>query len=194
MAETSTISFVLALVVGFVVAKWAFAGDDTSAAHQQATRRQRPGNGSASGPQRTRRRPVNQTMIEVVQSLAPNLTVEQIRYDLERTGNVEATVERYLSEGSLPFPPGYQPAPAPDAHTETASSSQGSSGEPENLLKKYQVENTDINGDFEGPLQKTSWKDTKEEREAQLRKRQQEMVLRARQKLAKKEAVSSSEQ
>lgn len=188
MAETSTISFVLALVVGFVVAKWAFAGDDTSAASQQVNRRQRP------GPQRTRRRPVNQAMIEVVQSLAPNLTVEQIRYDLERTGNVEATVERYLSEGSLPFPPGYQAPPAPASHSETASSSRASSSEPENLLKKYKVENSDINSEFEGPLQKTTWKDTKEEREAQLRKKQQEMVLRARQKLAKKEAASISQQ
>ena len=53
---------------------------------------------------RNSRRAVSESMIEVVQSIAPMLTVEQIRYDLETTGNVEATVNRFMELGDLPFP------------------------------------------------------------------------------------------
>ncbi|VEU20051.1 DEKNAAC100632 [Brettanomyces naardenensis] len=47
-------------------------------------------------------------MLDSVQQIAPGLTIAQIRYDLERTGDVNLTVDRYLNEGNLPFPPGYR--------------------------------------------------------------------------------------
>ncbi|CCH59149.1 hypothetical protein TBLA_0B03070 [Henningerozyma blattae CBS 6284] len=43
------------------------------------------------------KRKVTQDMIEVVQTLAPSLSVAQIRYSLKQTGSVETTVEDFLS-------------------------------------------------------------------------------------------------
>lgn len=43
-------------------------------------------------------------MIEVVLTIAPTLTEEQIRLDLEKTGSVEATIDNYMANGNLPQP------------------------------------------------------------------------------------------
>lgn len=50
------------------------------------------------------RRPVTRNMIEVVKAIAPDMSEKQIEYDLQRTGNIELTVSRYLHEGTLPAP------------------------------------------------------------------------------------------
>lgn len=51
------------------------------------------------------RRPVTRDMIEVVKVIAPDMSEKQIEYDLQRTGNIELTVSRYLRQGTLPVPP-----------------------------------------------------------------------------------------
>lgn len=56
-----------------------------------------------------RRHHVTTSMIDTVKQVAPRLSDAQIRYDLERTGNVNETVDRYLNQGTLPFPPDYHP-------------------------------------------------------------------------------------
>lgn len=53
-----------------------------------------------------KRVPVTDDMVEVVQALAPHLDADRIRYDLEKTGNIELTVGRYLQNGGkLPMRP-----------------------------------------------------------------------------------------
>ena len=59
--------------------------------------------GITSGKSR-HRRPVTDSMIEVVLTIAPTLTEEQIRLDLEKTGSVEATIDNYMANGNLPQP------------------------------------------------------------------------------------------
>ncbi|SMN20501.1 similar to Saccharomyces cerevisiae YML101C CUE4 Protein of unknown function [Maudiozyma saulgeensis] len=54
---------------------------------------------------RTAKRNVTTDMIEIVQTMAPTLNVDQIRYSLENTGTIEGTVEAYLSGQEFPFPP-----------------------------------------------------------------------------------------
>lgn len=121
-------------------------------------------------------------MVEVVQTLAPGMTEAQIRYDLERTGSVETTVERYLSMGSLPFPPGYNAA-APGISSSSSSSSRSNKTD---LISRYGLSESlkNISDDIlNKPVEKTKWSTSKEERQAQLKKQQAEMILRARRKL-----------
>jgi len=54
---------------------------------------------------RTAKRNVTPDMIEIVQTMAPSLHVDQIRYSLEKTGTIEGTIEAYLAGQKLPFPP-----------------------------------------------------------------------------------------
>lgn len=116
---------------------------------------------------RNSRRAVTESMIEVVQSIAPMLTVEQIRYDLENTGNVEATVNRFMELGDLPFPPGYvrpqQPSPSEEPKKQEVFGRRSV-----NLLEKYNIDA----------------KNPKNDHNSLLHQRRQEMILGARKRLA----------
>ncbi|KAK6891223.1 Coupling of ubiquitin conjugation to ER degradation protein 1 [Candida tropicalis] len=121
--------------------------------------------------QRRGRRPVTDSMIEVVQSIAPMLTVEQIRYDLENTGNVEATVNRFMELGDLPFPPGYvaPPPPPPPQTTEHELRKEILLGKRSiNLLEKYHIDIDNPNTSNDNSLQQ----------------KREEMILNARRRLA----------
>ena len=92
-------------------------------------------------------------MIEVVQSLAPHLHEEQIRYSLQQTGSVEETVERFLRGDDFPFPPGFR-APAAAQQQEHSGSNDPRKRDnikPDNLLSKFKVDpNDDMSGkDFQ---------------------------------------------
>lgn len=50
------------------------------------------------------KRKVTIDMIEIVQTLAPNLDVKQIEYSLSQTGSIEKTVEDFLSGKMESFP------------------------------------------------------------------------------------------
>ncbi|RCK64886.1 Coupling of ubiquitin conjugation to ER degradation protein 1 [Candida viswanathii] len=118
------------------------------------------------------RRQVTDSMIEVVQSIAPMLTVEQIRYDLENTGNVEATVNRFMELGDLPFPPGYvappPPPPAPEPTQQQLKKDVLLGKRSVNLLEKYHI-------DVDNPSENT---------ENTLQQKREEMILNARRRLA----------
>ncbi|KGQ90246.1 hypothetical protein MEQ_04262 [Candida albicans P87] len=107
-------------------------------------------------------------MIEVVQSIAPMLTVEQIRYDLETTGNVEATVNRFMELGDLPFPPGYVRPQQPPTPSEEPKKQEVIGKRSVNLLEKYNIDA----------------KNPKSDHNSLLHQRRQEMILGARKRLA----------
>ncbi|EGW32116.1 uncharacterized protein SPAPADRAFT_61200 [Spathaspora passalidarum NRRL Y-27907] len=178
--DYSTIIFIATLAIAFLFLRWLIAPIpqtnefDIPPTASRSTAATTSANASATtttSSQRRNRRPVTDSMIEVVQTIAPGLTREQIRYDLENTGSVELTVERYMELGDLPFPPGYTPSPAPPAEPETGSSSSNStkavSGKPVNLLEKY---NVDVDSGYEGQT---------------LLQRKQQMIANARKRLEK---------
>lgn len=116
-------------------------------------------------------RPVTDLMVEVVQTIAPQLVREQIVYDLEKTGSVEITIENYMQNHSLPFPPGYQP-PVSQPTKKEEKKTVGRI----NLIEKYQV-------DITGGLPEESPED---DMNSLLLKRKQRMILEARRKLEEK--------
>ncbi|KAG7663730.1 CUE1 [[Candida] subhashii] len=177
--EHSTILFIAALGVAFIFLRWLISpipqtndfniNIDESSSSSTATTSGRNTNTSRT-TQRRRRRDVTDSMIEVVQTIAPSLTVEQIRYDLENTGSVEVTINRFMELGSLPFPPGYTPPPTNPTASSSGSSSK--SGIPTkksvNLLEKY---NIDLDSTDNG------------EGKTLLQKRREEMIIGARKRL-----------
>lgn len=219
MSDSNTITLFFTVVVAFVVIRWFITtetADDNNDNGENGnttgdTNAQRNPNANNANTNRAfvpnrnlqpvmfDRRPVTNDMIEIVQSMAPNLTTEQIRFDLQRTGNIEATVERYLAQGTLPFPPNSNPRPVvtPAAVTTSASTSSSSTtsrsaSAPKNsLIDKYNLADrliSDENSEGEPqPEKKIKWSQSKEERQKLLKKQREDMILKARRKLELKE-------
>jgi coupling of ubiquitin conjugation to ER degradation protein 1 len=187
MADSSTITFFFILAIVFVVSKWVLSpGFQNSSSQTDTSTGQSRRNAQARDlpiAPPTYRRQVTASMIEVVHTLAPGLTEAQIRYDLERTGSVETTVERYLSMGSLPFPP------EAAGNNSNVASSSGSNSKPltkGDLISRYGLKDSvkNISDDIlNKPIEKTKWSTSKEERQLQLKKQQADMILRARKKM-----------
>lgn len=162
--DQSTITFLITIVIGFVLLRWFTQSDQHPSAQHLSD-----GNGTNGGSgvreqqqvesnhQRNPRHPrrnVTPDMIEVVQSLAPHLHVEQIRYSLEQTGSVEDTVERFLRGDSFPFPPGYRASQTSRASAAATQPDHGGDPRkkdnirPDNLLEKFNVDpKEDLSGE-----------------------------------------------
>lgn len=198
--DSSTITFIATLIIAFIFLRWFISSDDEDEAQSQslssttATTSQRDSQprGEPERPSEVRyRRPVNDSMIEVVQQLAPTLTVGQIRLDLQRTGSVQETVDRFLSEGTLPFPPGEGPnaANTSPANNDAADTrNQTDNIKAENLLKKYGIEepkSTDTAGAsaVASGSEKAGWSDSAEDRASTLQQKKVDMILKARRRL-----------
>ncbi|KAK9466170.1 hypothetical protein V1512DRAFT_264033 [Lipomyces arxii] len=192
--DNATTTFLACVIIGFFVIRWLIAPSSNSSSTEagaSGASTASAGGSTGSSPYR-RPRPVTQGMIEVVQSIAPALTVEQIRYDLERTGSVEVTIDRVLAEGGLPMPPNAVPvAPTPSASTSSAAQTQYP-----DLISRYnlkeklntgdsleKIDSTSTSSEGSGARNKMKWSQSKEQRQEMLRKQREEMILRARRKL-----------
>lgn len=156
MMDQSTLTFLVTIIVGFVLVKWFTQSDQHPSAQalagqQSSSNVNRQSQQAASTRQRAarRRRAVTPDMIEVVHSLAPNLDEEQIRYSLQQTGSVEETVERFLRGDEFPFPPGYRaPAAGTQQHGTSSDPRKRDNIRPDNLLKKFNVDpNEDLSSE-----------------------------------------------
>ncbi|KAF9362323.1 hypothetical protein BGX34_006387 [Mortierella sp. NVP85] len=123
--------------------------------------------------------------IDTVRSMFPNIPVEAIQYDLQKTGSVEQTCENILRDGTLPLPPRpSRPAPAtftsPPTPTPTAGSSSGSSQSVNgNLIQRFRLQDAaDKNWVPEEPSK--VWGDNSEKRQEVFKSRKEFMVLQAR--------------
>lgn len=189
--DQSTLTFLITILIGFVLVKWFAQSDQHPSAQQLSTDRNNQGASSSNQQSvsatrqtasRRVRRAVTPDMIEVVQSLAPHLHVEQIRYNLEQTGSVEETVERFLRGDDFPYPPGYR------ASRTNRSSAAGTTPEhsdprkkdnikPDNLLSKFKV---DSNEDLKQDLSEKEFKDL------DIDERKKYMVWQARKNMEKR--------
>ncbi|CEP22547.1 unnamed protein product [Cyberlindnera jadinii] len=204
MADNTTITFVVTLVVAFVFLRWFVNSEesevispldqlDVASGDTDAT-------GRANHDAHPIRRAVTTDMVEVVQSIAPHLSVEQIQYDLQRTGSVQETVERVLSEGTLPYPPGYTQRSASSGATRNDTHEANGDRrnkvdniKSENLLKKYNVDemSSSDSSSVEKKTVKAQWSDSPDVRAKTLQEKKAEMILKARKRL---QAQLSNEQ
>lgn len=177
--DNSTIFFIVLLLVAFVFLRWLISPIPQSVPDEFNIRTNigRSPESIQQDPVPARRRShrqVTESMIEVVRAIAPQLTDSQIRYSLERSGSVEATVDEYMENLTLPFPPGEAPVAQPEEAHNVAPS------ELKTLLEKYLVED---NGQTESGPVEGKWGKDEVERTDLLRKRREEMILRARRRL-----------
>lgn len=165
--DQSTLTFLVTIVIGFVLVKWftqtdqhpsaqALAGGQASTSNSASNSGSRGPHQAASTRHRStrRRRAVTPDMVEVVHSLAPHLHEEQIRYSLQQTGSVEGTVEIFLRGDDFPFPPGMRPPATAQEPGEVDSNDprKRDNIKPDNLLSKFNVNPGDDLSvkDFEG--------------------------------------------
>ncbi|CCH41935.1 Autocrine motility factor receptor [Wickerhamomyces ciferrii] len=190
--DSSTITFIATLVIAFIFLRWFISSDDADELEQEqeAARESSSSASTATGTQQAQpqrfRRPVTHDMIEVVQQLAPGLTVGQIKLDLQRTGSVQETVDRFLSEGGLPFPEGEAPRPTGTTGGNDGQDSRNATDniKPENLLKKYGVDaNATSSGAETSKSGTQTWSDSADERASSLQQKKTEMILKARRRL-----------
>lgn len=193
MGEVVNVLVAFAVIV-FIV-RWATSGSDT------------PERRSAADTLGFRPKPVTQPMIDTVSHMFPDIPVDNIRYDLLRTGSVEVTSNKILERGFLDAPPlaYYTLYPRDGGNNITSMSSTrreteaggsvvsgaSSSGKKpvEDLISRFNLHDR-ISGDTEVATTndaemggKAHWEDTAEKREASLRERKAQMILAARQRL-----------
>lgn len=169
--DSSTIIFIATLAVAFIFLRWLISpvpdqNEAQLASETAASERRSAANDAVRESGLTsRRRPVTESMIEVVQTIAPSLTREQIILDLNTTGSVELTIEKFMETGSLPPAPVSNPAPKKPVEITSKR----------NLLERYDIDVTLLDDALETPSDSTA---------TDLHHRKQEMIIAARKRLA----------
>ncbi|KAM0801691.1 putative AMFR protein [Usnea florida] len=148
-------------------------------------------------PPRTNPRAANPADVEQIATMFPQIGRREIMWDLQRNGgSVNATTERILGRGSLDTPPpSFQPNIPVGATPTTANTSPGQiRSEHVDLITRYNLgsrisspPSTPAEGSGLGSAQTESWSNNKNERQALLKRRREEMILNARRKLEEKE-------
>lgn len=182
--DTSTLIFIATLAVVFIFLRWIISPIPNASSEWNELENARENDARTNRVTRAgtpgRRREVTNSMIEVVQAIAPHLSTGQIRMDLERSGSVEVTVERYMEEGGLPFPEGES---ASDLHPLEESEKTNNQYESENLIDRYGL-NEKVDSASLDELEEATWGTDKSERRDLLQKRRENMILKARKRLA----------
>lgn len=157
-------------------------------------------NGQSSRSPELRRRQA-EIAVERIQQMFPQADRRSILWDLQRNGmNIQASIERLLA-GSLETPPiTFQPPPPPTANPSGASSATAPR-QPEkpaqpDLITRYNLKNR-LAEDTQAAAESTDkkgkgWSSNRDERQASLRKRQEEMILAARKRMEAKLASEGS--
>ncbi|KAI1776841.1 hypothetical protein F4818DRAFT_411955 [Hypoxylon cercidicola] len=139
-----------------------------------------------------------EAMVQRVQEVCPHIDRRTILWDLQRHGgNVAATVERILS-GQIETPPiTFQPPPAPVSPSPPATQAQSFKAPPKptepDLITRYKLQNK-VNADDESETaaKSKSWSSNRDERQAILQRRRDEMILAARRKMEAKIAAEKA--
>ncbi|ODV89394.1 hypothetical protein CANCADRAFT_4017 [Tortispora caseinolytica NRRL Y-17796] len=177
-SDNSATTFILFIFAGFLLIRWYSSSRKPSSISDGATPdSSRTDSQTASEPYGIRRRrAVTKGMIEVVQTLLPNIPDDVIRRDLERTGNVEITIQSLLENPQFAAAP---PVPPASSSTSTGSTSQNLNS---NLIDRYNLHNK-VSVEAPISVSKTTWTDDPASRQESLKKRREDMILHARQKV-----------
>jgi len=146
-----------------------------------------------------RPKPITQTMIDTIANMFPDIPVDNVRYDLMRTGSVEQTSNKILERGFLDAPPPayYTLFPRENRTNNTANGNAARPAQPnaqdigapmkapESLISRYnlheRVAKEESVGEEAGG--KAVWEENAAKREQSLRERKAQMILAARQRM-----------
>ncbi|KAF8751173.1 CUE domain [Rhizoctonia solani] len=144
---------------------------------------------------------VTPEMIASVRSAFPQESIDNIRYDLLKSGSVEITSNKILERGYLDRVPSpsllhsLSPTPAADVtttDTPSPTSTNDTSVKNTSLLSRYGLEARANEGSATEFSDKAAWEDSASKREASLKERKAQMILAARQRMLAQQSQSSS--
>ncbi|CAE6528792.1 unnamed protein product [Rhizoctonia solani] len=143
---------------------------------------------------------VTPEMIASVRSAFPQESIDNIRYDLLKSGSVEITSNKILERGALDRPPPayftlYPQTPAADVtttDTPAPSATANTSAKAASLISRYGLENRAKEDSGTEFSDKAAWEDSAAKREASLKERKAQMILAARQRLLAQQSQSQS--
>ncbi|KAH0579060.1 hypothetical protein H2248_003218 [Termitomyces sp. 'cryptogamus'] len=174
------VNVIVAFAVIIFIFRWATSGGDTT--------EQR----SAADTLGFRPKPVTQVMIDTISNMFPDIPVDNVRYDLLRTGSVELTSNKILERGFLDAPPPAYYTLFPRETTTARPATATSTARPtdkktqETLISRYSLQDRVTRGEVvqEDKIGgKAVWEDSADKREASLRERKAQMILAARQRM-----------
>ncbi|KAK7438055.1 hypothetical protein VKT23_018222 [Stygiomarasmius scandens] len=178
---SEVVNVVVAFAVIVLIFRWVTAGD---------------GQPTAADTLGFRPKHVSQDMLDTISNMFPDIPIDNIRYDLLRTGSVETTTNKILERGYLDAPPPSYftlyprtPAPAQPAANQNANSASSSAVQPkptETLISRYHLEDRITKSEAIAESEvggRAAWEDTPEKREASLKERKAKMILAARQRM-----------
>lgn len=149
---SSVISIILALLLGIFIMRWFVNNEshpstsriNSSTYNNTQQRNSQRLRGQGSGRPAVH---VSQSSIQTVQSVAPDLHPEQIRFALQQPGStVETIVERYLNGETFNFPPNYRPSTSGNNNRTNENSSDPrkvSNIKADNLITKFHIKDDD---------------------------------------------------
>ncbi|KAH7248751.1 uncharacterized protein BKA55DRAFT_594634 [Fusarium redolens] len=138
--------------------------------------------------------------VERIQQMFPQADRRSILWDLQRNGgNIQSTTERILA-GRLDTPPvTFQPPPPPGQST-PSSSAATATRQPDkpaqpDLITRYNLKDKlDTTSQEEQDAKGKGWSSNRDERQASLQRRRDEMILAARRKMEAKLAAEKAAQ
>ncbi|KAI1450233.1 hypothetical protein F5Y02DRAFT_367985 [Annulohypoxylon stygium] len=158
----------------------------------------------ASQPPRTTRDAqsasrAREAAVERIQQMFPQVDRRTILWDLHRNGgNIAATTERILS-GRLETPPlTFQPPPPPASPTPSSNAqAQPPKAPPKpaepDLITRYRLQDkVAANSEADSATKSKPWSSSRDERQASLQRRRDEMILAARKKMEAKIAAEKA--
>lgn len=197
-------SLVLVLVVSGLIIRYLFfsAPSDSAAAGANGSSGGRAAASRGGGDVRAR-----EAAVERIQQMFPQVDRRTILWDLQRTGgNLTATTDRILA-GRLQTPPvTFQPPPPPPSATPAGAAAAGSSAaasakaaekppQPD-LITRYKLQekldSEPAAEEAQGGKGGKAWSTSRDERQALLQRRRDEMILAARRKMEAKIAAEKA--
>ncbi|MCJ1380170.1 hypothetical protein MMC17_003273 [Xylographa soralifera] len=143
-------------------------------------------------------RAANPQHVEQIAQMFPQVGRREIIWDLQRNGgSVAATTERILGRGLEVPPPSFQPPSlASSSPTPSTSSTPSAQPIPQDLITRYNLtskiqqsssHSQSPTAEVAPEAKKAGWSANKNERQALLQRRREEMILSARRKMEERD-------
>ncbi|KAI1210855.1 uncharacterized protein F4807DRAFT_459082 [Annulohypoxylon truncatum] len=183
--QVSLTSLILIIVLGGLIIRYLF--------FSPASQPPRPTRDAQSASR------AREAAVERIQQMFPQVDRRTILWDLHRNGgNIAATTERILS-GRLETPPvTFQPPPPPVSPTPSSTAQTQTFKAPPkpaepDLITRYRLQDkVTANGEAESVTKSKPWSSNRDERQASLQRRRDEMILAARKKMEAKIAAEKA--
>ncbi|MCJ1284587.1 hypothetical protein MMC26_003920 [Xylographa opegraphella] len=180
---------ILVLVLSGLAIRYFFFRPSPHSPSSPSARTRPPSTGRAANPQH----------VEQIAHMFPQVGRREIIWDLQRNGgSVAATTERILGRGLEVPPPSFQPpslaSSSPSRSPAPSSTTPSTHAIPQDLITRYNLASkiepqapTAATATAPAEAPKAGWSTSRNERQALLQRRREEMILSARRKMEERD-------